>query len=234
MKRALLVLLLAGCERDGVRFHLPSQSVGSRSTYHMRIDGSFKTPDGVDHGMHHELSLIMVVEALGSNARADQIRVTVDRDDSVLDGHPQPTLSGTYEVHADGTASRADGKPLAPHELEFFKQWRDPGSDPEGMSHVFHAGETFRPTAREVDAFELPHSKTPVAYTVRRATDAEIVLAGDYVPDDAGSDIEAHGSVVVTLTPHSHTRVGDVTLRRGSNDVGAMHATSELRRLPQR
>ena len=235
MKRALLLLAVVACERDhGVHFHMTPPTVGTRTTFHLRLDGSFKTPDGVDHGMHHELGLIFVAEAVGSNGRADRLRVTVDRDDNVIDGQSKPTLSGTYEATNDGHATRADGKPLAPNEVEFFRDLHDPSNDPEGTSHVFHAGETFRPTDREVEAFGLPKSKTPLALTVRRATDAEIVLAGDYTPTESMPGVEAHGRIVVTLTPQSHTRVGDITMTQQGKEVGAIHATTELRRVPQR
>lgn len=231
MKRALLLFVLVACERDrGVQLHLPPQTVGARSTYHMRLDGSIKAHDGTELGMHHEQTLIFVVEAVGPNDRAERIRVTVDRDDNVFAGTPKSTLSGTYEANSDGTATRADGKPLTAEEVAFFHDLKDPGSDPVAMKHEFRAGDTFRPTAAEMTTFGLADSTTPVAYTVRRAVDGEIVLAGDFTPPGAIAGDEAHGHVVITMTPWSHTSVADVSITRNGSDAGAMHVTTELHR----
>jgi len=232
MKRALLVLGLVACDK-GAHFHIAPQTLGARSTSHLRVDGQLVGPDGSTYGEHQEMSLIIEVESMGSNARVDRLRVTVDRHDHVVNGTAQPTLSGTYEVGPDGTAARADGKPLSKYEVEFFHGWRDL-DDAGATDHVFHTGETFRPTDREAIAFGLPAAKDPLEVTVRRATDAEIVLVADYVPPDTTPGVEAHGHVVVTLTPLSHRRVGDITFQSHGKDMGAMHATSELRRLPQR
>jgi hypothetical protein len=226
--RALLLVALAACSDHGARLHVAPKTVGSRSTFHRRIDGQLKAPDGTEHGMHSELSLVIVVDSLATNGRADRLRVTVDRHDDVFDGHAQPTLSGTYDVNSDGAASREDGKPLAQHEVAFFHDFRDLGQS-AGSDHEFHTGETFRPSEQEALAYGLPPSKEPLAFLVQRASDAEIVLAGDYVPTESAPEVEAHGHLVVTLTPTSHTRVGDLTFRSHGQDAGAIHLTAELR-----
>jgi len=231
VKRALLVLALVACERDrGVHVHIPPEHLGSRSTFHLRWDGQLTSPDGAVHGMHQELGLVIEVASMGPDGHAERLRVTVDRHDDVVDGTPKPTLSGTYEVTRDGTAMRADGKPLAPHEQAFFREWHVGTDDTTALQHEFRAGETYRPTPAEAQTFALPPSKQPFVLTVRRATDAEIVLAGEYEPVDAPVNVEAHGKLVVTLTPQGHSRVGDLTFRSQGNDVGALHATTELRR----
>ncbi|HSN30659.1 MAG TPA: hypothetical protein VLT45_30440 [Kofleriaceae bacterium] len=232
MRRAAFLLALAACDR-GVHFHPAPPALGTRSTWHLRVDGQLQTPDGVEHGMHQELGLMIEVESMNGSGHADRLRVTVDRHDNVYDGKPLPTLSGTYEVNSDGTAARADGKPLATHEVELFHGLRDL-DDTGATDHVFHTGETFRPTDREAAAYGLPPSKEPLEVAVRRAADAEIVLAADYVPTDTAPEVEAHGKVVVTLTPRSHTRVGDIAYTSHGKDVGAVHATTELRRLEKR
>ncbi len=231
MKRAALLLALAACDK-GAHFHLAPSELGTRSMRHLRVDGQLQSPDGIEHGLHQELGLLIEVEAMNGSGRADRLRVTVDRHDNVYDGKPLPTLSGTYEVNSDGTAARADGKPLAKHEVDFFHSWRDVGQGP--TEHLFHAGETFRPTEGEAVAYGLPPSQGPLEVTVRRATDAEIVLAGDYVPTDSPGGLDAHGRFVVTLTPRSYTRVGDISFESHGKDMGAIHATTELRRLEKR
>ena len=106
MKRALLLLVLAACEKDsGTHVHALPAKVGDRIDYHFRHDGQLTSSDGKQHGSHGETSLILEVLA-ATNGHPDRMRITVDRDDQVFDGAAKPSLSGTYEVTAAGELSR--------------------------------------------------------------------------------------------------------------------------------
>ena len=234
MKRALLIVAAVACEREhGAQLKITPQTVGSRATFHIRIDGDISTPSGPE-SMHEEARLMLTVEAMGTDGRPDRLRVDVDRHDHVFHGKPKGTLSGSYDVTRDGTVTRVDGKPVSPYEIRFFHQWHDPGEDPSASLHEFRAGEVFHPTAREAQAFSIPASTKPLALTVRSASDREIVLVDEYDVPYGESDIEGHASMVLTLTPDGHTHVGDIEMRGPGSDVASVHVSTELRRLPQR
>lgn len=234
MKRALLLVAIAACEKDRgahVAWKLPA--VGDRETYHERSDSHVTAPDGNEHAGHNELSMTMEVE-VATNGRVDRMRVVVDRHDRVFDHAPKRTLSGTYEVTADGTATRADGKPLGDDEARFFRAWHIDNDIAPLLAHEFHAGETYRPSAGEAEALGLPPAKDPWVLHVKIAAASEIVLAAEYTPHDSPPELDAHDTLVVTLTPLANAHVDDMVLRRQAKDIGGAHITTELRRLPQR
>lgn len=180
MNRALLLLAVTACEKPGgahVTWKLPA--AGDREGYHARSDMSFTAPGGKEHAWHEELSMMLQVEA-ATSGRTERMRVHVDRHDRVFDHAPAPTLSGTYELTADGTATRADGKPLTADESAFFHAWHIGTDLAPLLAHEFRAGDTYRPSAGEVEALGLPHAQEPWVLRVQTAAPSQIVLAGDY------------------------------------------------------
>lgn len=233
MKWLLLVALVA-CEKDR-SFHVPWKlpATGDREAYHARSDTHFTASDGSEHEGHQELTMTLLIEA-ATKGRVERMRVVIDRHDHVIDHVQVPTLSGSYEVTADGTATRADGKPLSDDEAKFFGAWHIGNDVTPLYAHEFHAGDTYRPSTADAETIGLPLASSPWVLQVRIAAATEIQLAGDYTPSDTPPDAEAHGTTVVTMTPLHDARVDDVVLRRQGNDVGGGHMTTELRTIPQR
>jgi hypothetical protein len=233
MNRTLAVLLIAACEREshGVHVQMPPPKVGGGLAYHFRYDSHLTAPDGSEHAGHAELSLTTrVLEVAGG--RVQRMRVAVDRDDSVFDGQPKPTLAGTYEITAAGDVTRGNGVPPSDYERTFFQAWHIGNDDTVIAARELHAGDELRPTEAEAIALGLPASKGPWVLHVRHATDDDIELTGDFEPADSPPEVESRATTTITLTPQVRTHVDDLVIRSHGNEVGGAHSTLQLR--PQR
>ena len=232
MKRALLLLVLAACEKaGGAHVHASPARVGDRIAYHVRFDSHVTALDGRDHGGHAESSLILEVLAVTAG-HPDRMRITVDRDDHVFDGKPTPSLTGTYELTAAGELSHPSGKPLTDYDRAFFRGWHIATDLSTIAGHEFHAGDTYRPSADEAIALGMPDAKDPWVLRVQRADDTTIVLTGEFQPPDAPPQLDSRTTTTVTLTATSETHVDDLVLRYQGKDVGGAHQTYVLS--PQR
>lgn len=214
-------------------------AVGDRTQSSWRFETHMLGPDMREHLGRLDFDATSVTTEV-IDGRASAARLEVAHDRHTVDDRPLDRMSGNYLLRYDATStigSRADGRPLADHERQFFEDLTPPLSREERVilrRRAFRAGERFSPTPLEARllGFGKLEDKRSIVVTVVAASAREMTFEATYegLAKPPAPAIKLSVKSTVSDTVLGGTLDG-VWLRDGKQ-AGSVHGTTRNRFTP--
>lgn len=235
MRWLLVLVLVAGCERQARPRLWHAPKVGERRSSLHQFSGTIDGPDGRPH------TLERVVEATFETLAVDgeyptRTRVAFVRDEGKLDGVPKSTMKGTFEVADSGEGdldvTRVDGT-ISPEERAFFTDsWhgsrRSLAALKRFTQQTFKPGQRIRLTPDEIDGLGL--KMLSVDLTVKDFTAQAAVFQIDSVADFSELDATLKATGTLRIFEAGQELTQDAELTHDGKHLGTLRI--DLRSAP--
>lgn len=231
----LVVVLLAGCERQAEPQLWHAPKVGERRSAVQQFNGTLEGPDGQKHTLERFIETTSETVAVDGEYPT-RTRTTFVRDEGGLDGVAKPSMKGTFEVTDSGeggiNVTRVDGT-IAPEERAFFTDsWHGSRRAFAAMKRFarqsFKPGQRIRLTPDEIAGFGLGMSS--VDLTVKDVTAQAVVFQIESVGELPGIDATLNATGTLRIFETGRELAQDAELVHDGKHIGTLRII--LRSLP--
>lgn len=227
MRWVVFCLLLVACEREGSPTLWRAPKVGDRSSGGFEYTAKIVGPDGVTHTLTNQSDFTSEVLALDGDFTT-KMRMTISRQNSVLDGVAKPGISGTFELTETpgGLEVTKVGGTLTDDERAFFNSGSRPTRATTEAKKRF-LRQSFKPglvqSLTPDEIVGMGFGMKSIELTVTEVSPKQVVftVTSTGMLGELGGMLDAKGTLRLTEGGRDLVQDGDIS--RDGKPVGTLH-----------